>query len=621
MGRGKCRAYADPQGYKEAAACECHKGYSKADCSEVEAVDQQNMFYLWDKSITFFTVSLLLVFLVSSGIKWLIRGNRLLVGMPDSIWCVLIGMVLGMVLQVTGDEPLVKTVQFPPNFIFLGLLPVIIFDAGFSLQKKLFFRNFGSICLFAIFGTLISAVTVGVLVFHGPVLFGMNQHFSWGEAMAFGALISAVDPVATLATFKALSVEPNFYMLVLGESVMNDAVAIAMFRRFVLLEEGQIESAEGLLWFAATLLIDFFGSIAVGFLTGLGSASAVKLIHIDGKASATLESALVLLLALVPYLLAEALSLSGVIAVLFASFAMAHYTQFNLSPTAKVTVEHAIRAVAYLAETALFLYLGICAMGMHQKFDWYTICLCCVFIMASRGLNIFPLAALSCWLGAEHMGVRQQLAMWFSGQRGTIAFALSLTLTTQGAEVLQTTTLSVVLFTVIVLGAATPTVVGLLLPSSSRVSVSPVIVDYGGGGFKLQNTSDIDDEDLYGSTASLGGDGGDDDDTGLVNESVGRPGGGGGLMGWFADIDERIMQPTFRMRKTRSVGHSYFRIGHDEEATDSSHLKEVDLAKAERGLRDRLAKTTKPQPRPLGAGSMAGSPAGFGSAAAAGGGC
>jgi hypothetical protein len=32
-----------------------------------------------------------------------------------------------------------------------------------------------------------------------------------------------------------------------------------------------------------------------------------------------------------------------------------------------------------------------------------------------------------------------------------------------------------------------------------------------------------------------------------------------GLMGWFEDIDERIMQPTFRMRKTRSVGHSYFR--------------------------------------------------------------
>lgn len=51
---------------------------------------------------------------------------------------------------------------------------------------------------------------------------------SWIESFAFGSLISAVDPVATLAIFHALDVDPILYMLVFGESVLNDAVSIVL---------------------------------------------------------------------------------------------------------------------------------------------------------------------------------------------------------------------------------------------------------------------------------------------------------------------------------------------------------------------------------------------------------
>ena len=52
--------------------------------------------------------------------------------------------------------------------------------------------------------------------------------FNLVESFAFGSLISAVDPVATLAIFKALDVEPVLYMLVFGESILNDAVSIVL---------------------------------------------------------------------------------------------------------------------------------------------------------------------------------------------------------------------------------------------------------------------------------------------------------------------------------------------------------------------------------------------------------
>ena len=51
---------------------------------------------------------------------------------------------------------------------------------------------------------------------------------SVAESFAFGSLISAVDPVATLAIFQAIDTDPVLYMLVFGESVLNDAVAIVL---------------------------------------------------------------------------------------------------------------------------------------------------------------------------------------------------------------------------------------------------------------------------------------------------------------------------------------------------------------------------------------------------------
>ena len=48
------------------------------------------------------------------------------------------------------------------------------------------------------------------------------------ESFAFGSLVSAVDPVATLAIFNALDIDPVLYMLVFGESILNDAVAIVL---------------------------------------------------------------------------------------------------------------------------------------------------------------------------------------------------------------------------------------------------------------------------------------------------------------------------------------------------------------------------------------------------------
>ena len=60
---------------------------------------------------------------------------------------------------------LTATLRFSPAAFFYGLLPPIVFAAGFTLKKREFFRNFGTIVLFAVVGTLVSTILFGLATY------------------------------------------------------------------------------------------------------------------------------------------------------------------------------------------------------------------------------------------------------------------------------------------------------------------------------------------------------------------------------------------------------------------------------------------------------------------------
>ena len=81
------------------------------------------------------------------------------------------------------------------------------------------------IIFFAFFGTLTALLFIGGLILWLDGIIGFfAQPISTSEAMMFGSLISAVDPVSTLAAFSSLGVEPRLYSLIYGEAILNDAV-------------------------------------------------------------------------------------------------------------------------------------------------------------------------------------------------------------------------------------------------------------------------------------------------------------------------------------------------------------------------------------------------------------
>lgn len=384
--------------------------------------------------------------------------------LPESIAVVLVGAMIGLVLKLFSSYGSWKNEEaFPPTIFFIVLLPPIIFESGYNLHKGNFFQNIGSILVFAIFGTVISAMVVG----GGIYLLGQMEvayKFTVVESFAFGSLISAVDPVATLAIFHSLNVDTVLYMLVFGESILNDAVAITLTITVLEFDDPNMSATGAAAFFKAVLrfCIMFFGSSILGIISGLVSAMLLK--FVDLRKTPSLEIGMMLVFSYLPYGLAEGLHLSGILAILMSGIVMSHYTHLNLSPVTQITVQHTFRTVAFIAETCMFAYLGLAISSFKLVVKPALVIWAIALILIGRAVNIFPLSLIANYFREHKITRKQQFIMWFSGLRGAIAFALSLHLEFKSKDkskedekrhVLVTTTLIIVLFTIMFLGGAT----------------------------------------------------------------------------------------------------------------------------------------------------------------------
>lgn len=382
--------------------------------------------------------------------------------LPESVAVVSLGILMGGFIKIIEFQELANWKEeemFRPNMFFLLLLPPIIFESGYSLHKGNFFQNIGSITLFAVIGTAISAFIVGGGIYflgQADVIYKMTMT----DSFAFGSLISAVDPVATIAIFNALNVDPVLNMLVFGESILNDAVSIVLTNTaegfFSQSDNSTVTGWEIFIQALGYFLKMFFGSAALGTLTGL--ISAVFLKHFDLRKTPSLEFGMMLIFAYLPYGLAEGIQLSGIMSILFAGIVMSHYTHHNLSPVTQILMQQTLRTVAFMCETCVFAFLGLSIFSFPHKFEISFVIWCIVLVLLGRAINIFPLSFLLNFFRDHKITPKMMFIMWFSGLRGAIPYALSLHLGLEPIEKRQligTTTIIIVLFTILLLGGGT----------------------------------------------------------------------------------------------------------------------------------------------------------------------
>uniref|UniRef100_A0A4W4DNJ9 Sodium/hydrogen exchanger n=1 Tax=Electrophorus electricus TaxID=8005 RepID=A0A4W4DNJ9_ELEEL len=353
------------------------------------------------------------------------------------------------------QNDMLRKVTFDPEVFFNILLPPIIFHAGYSLKKRHFFRNLGSIITYAFLGTAISCFVIGNLMYGVVKLMQavgqLTDKFYYTDCLFFGAIISATDPVTVLAIFNELHADVDLYALLFGESVMNDAVAIVLSSSIVAYQPSGVNThtfdASAFFKSVGVFLGIFSGSFAMGAVTGFTKLHCFPL----------LETALFFLMSWSTFLLAEACGFTGVVSVLFCGITQAHYTYNNLSEESTKCTKQLFEVLHFLAENFIFSYMGL-ALFTFQNHVFCPIFIIGAFIaiFIGRASNIYPLSFLLN-LGRRHkIGRNFQHMMMFAGLRGAMAFALAIRDTaTYARQMMFTTTLLIVFFTVWVFGGGT----------------------------------------------------------------------------------------------------------------------------------------------------------------------
>jgi CPA1 family monovalent cation:H+ antiporter len=277
-----------------------------------------------------------------------------------------------------------------------------------------FFRNLGPILMLAVVALLASAALVGAalaLVLGTPLT----------AALLFGALISATDPVAVVAVFRQLGVPERLLVLVEGESLLNDGVAIVLFTILLSAALGaDVSVGAGIVEFLRV----FFGGAAIGAVLGLGAASLLPWLDRN------LAIALTLGVAYGSFVLADdVLGFSGVMAGVAAGIVIAGFAPSRASADVRESLEHVWEALGYVANALLFLLIGLAIEPQLLADNAGAIALAIVVVLVARAAAVVPVMSLLERVAhIPRVGRRNEAVLIWGGLRGGVALALALAL-------------------------------------------------------------------------------------------------------------------------------------------------------------------------------------------------
>lgn len=345
-------------------------------------------------------------------------------------------VVAGLGLELLGFLP---TIELTPELVLLLFLPPLAFEAAFHLDFDRLRQDLTPVAVFALLGVIVSMFVAGAVL---VVFLGL----SWQIALLFGTLIAATDPVSVVAVFRELGLPKRLSTLMESESLFNDGTSIVLFRLvLVVVLAGSFSPIQGLLEFARLVL----GGIALGF--GLGYLTSRFLSRIEDY---LIEISATVVLAWGSYLLGEYLQVSGVITVVVAGLVLGNFGgRISFSPTTKIVLEHVLEFLAFVANSFIFLLIGLQINFIDLRTNVTVIFWAIVAALLARAVSVYGLSLPLRWI-SNPIPTRWQHLLFWGGLRGgvTLALALSLPITIPERETLIVAAFAVVLFTLVVQG-------------------------------------------------------------------------------------------------------------------------------------------------------------------------
>ncbi|KAI0742917.1 sodium/hydrogen exchanger [Daedaleopsis nitida] len=384
----------------------------------------------------------------------------------ETLVAIVAGMFVGLVVRLAPGTMIREMLTFKHTLFFNLLLPPIILNSGYELKQENFFRNFGSILVFAFLGTFISAVGVGVIVFIWSSLGLESLGLSIVDCLIFGSTLSATDPVTILAIFNQYKVDPKLYTVIFGESLLNDAVSIVMYETLSQFH-GSDFSVAHLFHGTGIFLLSFGVSMALGVMFGLAMSLILK--HSSLSLYPSIETCLVALCAYMCYFFSNGMSMSGIVSLLFCGITLKHYAYHSMSRRTQRATKYIFSTLAQLSENFIFIYLGLSlftsppsSAKVTSYFKPLFIIVTTVAVVFTRYVAVFPLSEMINFFHRHARGQRQeelphsyQMMLFWAGLRGAVGVALAAGFKGDNAQSMRTTVLVVVVLTVVVFGGTT----------------------------------------------------------------------------------------------------------------------------------------------------------------------
>ena len=257
---------------------------------------------------------------------------------PYAILLVLGGLALGFV-------PGLPQLTLPPDLVLVALLPPLLYSAAFFTSLRDLRANVRAISFLAV--GLVGATMVGVaLVAHTWI-----KGFSWPEAFVLGAVVSPTDAIAATSIARRLGVPRSVVTIIEGESLVNDGTALVLYKFAV---AAAVSGTFSLAGASGRLLLNAAGGVAVGLVVGFLIRGLRRRMP-----AAPASIAIALLTGYFAYLPADALGVSGVLAVVTAGVYMGWHTPLLTTVETRLQGAAFWEILTFVLNSLLFLLVGL----------------------------------------------------------------------------------------------------------------------------------------------------------------------------------------------------------------------------------------------------------------------
>ena len=348
--------------------------------------------------------------------------------------------------------PGLPSITLDPELALVLFLPPLLMDGAYHTAMGRFRRHLPGILSLAIGAVVFTTVAVG-LVAHA-----IMPQLPLAACLALGAIVSPPDAVSARAVLARVSLPRRLNALLEGESLLNDATGLVLFRFAVV---AAVSGAFSLSAASASFAWLALGGVAVGLAIGALWLFAVRRI---GDQSLMIVGSLVL--SWLSYIAGELLGVSGVIATVTTGMMFGWYQHVAFPAMVRLRAGAIHATVNFLLEAIVFILIGFTMRNIVERLGDFGSALDATLpiiagvvaaVLVSRFVWIVASEALLVTLKrlglkrARPLGWRQSVVLGWAGMRGvvTLAAALSLPATMPGRDIMILTAFAVILVTVI----------------------------------------------------------------------------------------------------------------------------------------------------------------------------